>query len=49
MNKEDLLKELVLANIAEARAITELAKDYELTNSQLFLWWQDELNKISVE
>ena len=48
MNKTQmLLMELMAAHLDEAKAILELAKDYDMTNSQEFLDWQDELNKIS--
>ena len=46
--KEELLKELMEANIAEANAIYKLAIDYDLLDSQEFLDWQDKLNEISV-
>lgn len=44
----DLWKELFKAHIDEAKAIMNLAKDYDMLNSQEFLDWQDQLNEISV-
>lgn len=42
-------KELFKAHIDEAEAIYRLAKEYEMLDSQEFLDWQDELNRISVK
>lgn len=47
--KTNLLKNLMQAHIDEAKAIVELAKDYNAQNSQEYLDWQDALNEISVK
>lgn len=40
---------MMSAHIDMAKAITELAKDYDLIGSQEYIGWQDELNAISVQ
>jgi hypothetical protein len=47
-NIPNLLKNLMQAHIDEAKAIVELAKDYNAQNSQEYLDWQDTLNQISI-
>jgi hypothetical protein len=53
-NKENLLcshaiKALMTSSIANITSIYLLAKEYNMLNSQEFMDWQDELNKISVK
>lgn len=45
----NLLKELYKANIQETTAIRELAINYNQTNSQDFIEWQDKLNDLSLQ
>lgn len=53
-NKEHLscshaIKALMTSSIANITSIYLLAKEYNMLNSQEFMDWQDELNKISVK
>ena len=45
----DTLKEMMRKNINEAKVIYELSLANRLLDSQEFIDWQDELNKISVK
>lgn len=45
---KDTIKELYKSSLQMTQATYNLAKLYNLTNTQEFLDWQDELNKISV-
>lgn len=45
----DTLKEMMCKNINDAKVIYELSLANRLLDSQEFIDWQDELNKISVK
>lgn len=43
------IQSLMSTNIGDAKYILNLARDYNMMDSQEFLDWQDELNAISIE
>ena len=47
MDVRDYINEMYEAHIQMAKAIKDIAIEYDLTNEQEFLDWQDELNEIS--
>lgn len=47
MDVKDYLNEMYEAHIQMAKSIKNIALEYDLTNEQEFLNWQDELNEIS--
>jgi len=45
--KKELMSELYDNSIELAKDIIDLAKEYDLLNTQEFINWQDELNNLS--
>lgn len=47
--RTDLFKDLYQASIDEIKAIEELSIDHNMLDSGYYLWWKDELNKLSLD
>lgn len=45
---EQILKEMLDATLKKVESVIKITEEHELQNSQIFLNWLDQLNKLSV-
>jgi hypothetical protein len=49
MMRTEVFRDLYQANIDEIKAIEELSIDHNMLDNGYYLWWKDELNKLSID
>ena len=47
--RTEIFRDLYKANIDEIKAIEQLSIDHNMLDNGYYLWWKDELNRLSLD